>query len=60
MNTYLVPVTKEYQSIFTDIMVIYANNEIDAYFKAKIKKGLVPITIRDYHDVPYDSFECEI
>ena len=60
MNTYLVPVTKEYQSIFSDIMVIYANNEIDAYFKAKIKKGLVPITIRDYHDVPYDSFECEI
>lgn len=60
MNTYLVPVTKEYQSIFTDIMVIYANNEIDAYFKAKIKKGLVPITIRDYHDVPYDSFEGEI
>ena len=35
MNTYLVPVTKEYQSIFTDIMVIYANNERDAYFKAK-------------------------
>lgn len=60
MNTYLVPVTKEYQSIFTDIMVIYANNEIDAYFKAKIKKGLVPITIMDYHDVPYDSFEGEI
>lgn len=60
MNTYLVPVTKEYQSIFSDIMVIYANNEIDAYFKAKIKKGLVPITIRDYHDVPYDSFEGEI
>ena len=60
MNTYLVPVTKEYQSIFTDIMVIYANNENDAYFKAKVKKGLLPITIMDYHDVPYDFFVGEI
>lgn len=40
MNTYLVPVTKENQSIFTDIMVIYANNENEAYFKAKIKRDL--------------------
>lgn len=38
MNTYLVSVTKEYQSIFTDIMIVYANNENDAYFKAKLKK----------------------
>lgn len=60
MNTYLVPVTKEYQSNFTDIMVIYANNENDAYFKAKIRKGLLPITIMDYHNVPYDFFVGEI
>ena len=60
MNTYLVPVTKEYQSIFTDIMVIYANNERDAYSKAKIKKGLIPITIMNYHDIPYDFFIGEI
>lgn len=60
MNTYLVPVTKEYQSIFTDFMVVYANSESDAYFKAKIKKGLIPITIMDYHEVPYVSFIGEI
>lgn len=60
MNTYLIPITKEYQSVFTDIMVIYANNESDAYFKAKIKKGLTSITIMDYHDVPYDFFIGEI
>ena len=60
MNTYLVPVTKEYQSVFTDIMVVYANSESDAYFKAKVKKGLIPITIMNYHDVPYDFFIGEI
>lgn len=56
MNTYLIPVTKEYQSAFTDIMVVYANTEKEAYYKAKIRKGLLPITIMKYSDVPYDFF----
>lgn len=56
MNTYLVPVTKEYQSTFTDIMVIYANTEQEAYDEAKLKKGLTPIGIRKYTDVPYESY----
>lgn len=60
MNTYLVPVTKEYQSVFTDIMVVYANTEKEAYYKAKIQKGFIPISIRDYNDVPYDFFEKEL
>lgn len=40
MNTYLVPVTKEFCKTYTDIMVIYANTSKEAYFKAKIKKGV--------------------
>lgn len=56
MNTYLVPVTKEYQSVFTDIMVVYANTEKEAYHNAIITKGLIPITIRKYTDVPYESY----
>lgn len=60
MNTYLIPVTKEYQSVFTDIMVVYANTEKEAYYKAKIQKGFIPISIRDYNDVPYDFFEKEL
>ena len=55
MNTYLVPITKEYQSTFTDIMVIYANTEKEAYFNAIIENGLVSRTIRKYTDVPYES-----
>ena len=34
MNTYLIPVTKEFQSNYTDIMVIYANTEKEAYYNA--------------------------
>lgn len=56
MNTYLVPVTKEYKSAFTDIMVIYANTEKEAYFNAQIERGLMPITIRKYTEVPYESY----
>lgn len=56
MNTYLVPVTKEYQSTFTDIMVIYANTEKESYHKAQIEKGFMPITIRKYTDIPYESY----
>lgn len=60
MNTYLVPVTKEYQSSFTDIMVVYANDEKEAYFKAMDRKGLVPITIRKYNEIPYESYVGEL
>lgn len=60
MNTYLVPVTKEYQSSFTDIMVVYANDEKEAYFKAMDRKGLIPITIKKYTDVPYESYVGEL
>lgn len=56
MNTYLIPVTKEYQSIFTDIMVVYANTEKEAYYNAQIEKGFMPITIRKYTDIPYESY----
>ncbi len=56
MNTYLVPVTKEFQSSFTDIMVIYANNEKEAYYNARIRKGFMSITIREYSDVPYEFY----
>lgn len=56
MNTYLIPVTREYQSTFTDIIVIYANTEKEAYYNAQIKRGLAPITIRKYTEVPYESY----
>lgn len=38
MNTYLVPVTKEFKKEFTNIMVVYANSQKDAYFNAKSKE----------------------
>ncbi len=60
MNTYLIPVTKEFQSDFVDIMVIYANSEEEAYFNATIKKGFMPITIRKYSDVPYEFYEGKL
>ena len=60
MNTYLVPITKEYQSTFTDIMVIYANTEKEAYFNAIIENGLVSRTIRKYTDVPYESYSGKL
>lgn len=60
MNTYLIPVTKECQSVFTNIMVIYANTEYEAYYKANVQKGLAPITIMKYSDVPYDFFEGKL
>lgn len=56
MNTYLIPVTKEFQSIYTDIMVIFANTEKEAYFQAQIKNGFVPRTIRKYTELPYESY----
>lgn len=56
MNTYLIPITKEHQFVFTDIMVIYANTEKEAYYNAKIEIGFIPITIRKYTDVPYESY----
>ena len=60
MNTYLVPVTKEFQSIYTGIMVIYANTEKEAYYNAQIERGFVPITIRKYTDVPYESYSGKL
>lgn len=56
MNTYLVPVTKEFETFFTDIMVVYANTEKEAYYNAQIKRGLKSIAIRKYTDVPYESY----
>lgn len=56
MNTYLIPVTKEYQSTYTDIMVIYANTEKEAYYNAQTEMGFIPITIRKYTEVPYESY----
>lgn len=60
MNTYLIPVTKEYQSKFVDIMVVYAHTMEEAYLNAKSRKGLVPITIQKYDDVPYDFYIGEL
>ena len=60
MNTYLIPVTKEFQSNYTDIMVIYANTEKEAYYNAQIERGFVPITIRKYTDVPYESYSGKL
>ena len=60
MNTYLIPVTKEFQSIYTDIIVIYANTEKEAYYNAQIERGFVPITIRKYTDVPYESYSGKL
>ena len=60
MNTYLIPVTKEFQFSFTDIMIIYANTEKEAYYNAQIEKGFMPITIRKYTDVPYEYFIGEL
>ena len=60
MNTYLIPVTKEFQSNYTDIMVIYANTEKEAYYNAQLERGFVPITIRKYTDVPYESYSGKL
>ena len=60
MNTYLVPVTKEFQSTYTDIMIIYANTEKEAYYNAKIENGLVSRKIRKYTDVPYESYSGKL
>ena len=60
MNTYLIPVTKEFQSNYTDIMVIYANTEKEAYYNAQVERGFVPITIRKYTDVPYESYSGKL
>ena len=60
MNTYLIPVTKEFQSNYTDIMVIYANTEKEAYYNAQIERGFAPITIRKYTDVPYESYSGKL
>lgn len=49
MNTYLIPTTKEFQNTYTDIMVVYANTEKEAYYKAQIEKELMSITIRKYN-----------
>lgn len=56
MNTYLVPITKEFKKEFTNIMVVYANSQKDAYFNAKIKRGLMAINIRNYKESPYDFY----
>ena len=60
MNTYLVPVTEEYQSKFTFIVVVYANTEKEAYNAAIEWKGLMPFIIQKYTDVPYESYEGEL
>lgn len=60
MNTYLIPITKEFQSVFTDIMVVYANTEKDAYSIAQREKGLMPITIKKYTDFPYEFYEGKL
>ena len=60
MNTYLIPVTKEFQSSFTDLMIVYATTEKEAYDKAKLQKGLMPITIRKYSEVPYEFYTGEL
>lgn len=59
MNTYLVPVAKEFQSKFTDIMVVYANTPKDAYHKAIIRAGLA-MNVQKYNEVPYYCYEGEI
>ena len=60
MNTYLVPVTKEFQSTYTDIMIIYANTEKEAYYNAIMENGLASRKIRKYTEVPYESYPCEL
>ena len=60
MNTYLIPITKEYQSVFTDIIVICANTDKEAYYNAQIKIGFLPIRIMKYNDVPYEFFIGEL
>lgn len=34
MNAYLLPITKEYKTGYTKIMVVYANTEQEAYYNA--------------------------
>ena len=60
MNTYLIPVTKEWKNEFVDFMTIFAHTEKEAYYNATIEKGLVPITIRKYNDVPYEFYIGEL
>ena len=52
----MILVTKEFQSIYTGIIVIYANTKKKAYCNAQIERGFMPITIRKYIDVPYESY----
>ena len=59
MNTYLVPITNEYQSEYSNLMVIYAISEKEAYQKALNEKGLMSFSIQKYTDIPYECFDGE-
>ena len=60
MNTYLVPTTTEFEKTFTNIMVVYAESQKDAYKKAKMRKGLASFAIQKYTDKSYETFYKEI
>lgn len=56
MNTYLIPITKEYCSKYTYITVIYAESEKEAYHKANVNKGFSAYHIQKYTETPYEVF----
>lgn len=60
MNTYLIPTTKEYKRKYTNIMVVYATSEQEAYFKAQLNRGFQTYSIRKYTDVPYEFYPFEL
>lgn len=56
MNTYLIPVAERHQPNFTNIVVIYANTQEEAYYETIEFEGFEPISVQKYTDVPYTCF----
>lgn len=57
MNTYLVPTRKNFKNEFTDIMIIYAESQKQAYEKAIARQGVVAF-VQKYTEEQYETF-CE-
>lgn len=60
MNTYLIPITDDFEKGYTNVMIIYAVSEKEAYLKAILQRGFRSYSIRKYTDVPYESYPFEL
>lgn len=60
MNTYLVPTSNNFEKKYTNIMVVYAESERDAYYIAQQERGFSPFNIQNYSEKSYETFYEEI